>query len=374
MAGLVCAQQLHQAGYTVVVVEKSRGLGGRVATRRVVGSRADHGLRYLTAQGELSQQFIKALQQRQMLQPWPQTSYQAAADGSLHLLRASTGYVAPEGMTAIAKLLAAGLTICRSQRLEALQVQQRWSLTLAAATDRAEAPPLPLTAAAVVLSIPAPQALPLLTPLAAAGLPAAVVDSVTSVQYAPCLSAIAGYGAARQQDLAQRPQQWQAVDFPEHAHLAWVGLDSSKRATPPQPVMVVQSSADLAAQHLEARDLQPVGHILLQQTAQALSLPWLAEPEWLQVHRWRYAFPLQTEARSIVATHLPLPLVCSGDWCGGDRLESALWSGLDAAAYIHSQLQPQALPVGPTITAENPVESPADITTMLGRLPLTPPG
>ena len=33
LAGLTCAQQLHQAGYRVVIVEKSRGVGGRVATR-----------------------------------------------------------------------------------------------------------------------------------------------------------------------------------------------------------------------------------------------------------------------------------------------------------------------------------------------------
>lgn len=35
IAGLVCAQQLSQAGYSVLVVEKSCGLGGRRATRRL---------------------------------------------------------------------------------------------------------------------------------------------------------------------------------------------------------------------------------------------------------------------------------------------------------------------------------------------------
>src|SRR6478672_4303562 len=35
ISGISCAQQLRQVGYRVVVVEKSRGLGGRMATRRV---------------------------------------------------------------------------------------------------------------------------------------------------------------------------------------------------------------------------------------------------------------------------------------------------------------------------------------------------
>jgi renalase len=37
LAGLICAQKLQRAGYQVAVLEKSRGLGGRLATRRVDG-------------------------------------------------------------------------------------------------------------------------------------------------------------------------------------------------------------------------------------------------------------------------------------------------------------------------------------------------
>ena len=49
VAGLTCAQQLHQAGYKVVVLEKSRGVGGRMATRRIEETYVDHGVRYLGA-------------------------------------------------------------------------------------------------------------------------------------------------------------------------------------------------------------------------------------------------------------------------------------------------------------------------------------
>lgn len=43
IVALVCAQQLTQAGYSVVVVEKSRGLVRRLATRRLHRIWADHG-------------------------------------------------------------------------------------------------------------------------------------------------------------------------------------------------------------------------------------------------------------------------------------------------------------------------------------------
>lgn len=64
MAGLVCVQQLSQAGYSVLVVDKSRGLGGRLATRRLHGTWADHGACYLKPKGELFGRFVEILRSR----------------------------------------------------------------------------------------------------------------------------------------------------------------------------------------------------------------------------------------------------------------------------------------------------------------------
>ena len=64
LAGLACAQRLRQLGRRVVVVEKSRGLGGRLATRRLPGTCADHGVRYLEVQGPLTELLIQTLVQQ----------------------------------------------------------------------------------------------------------------------------------------------------------------------------------------------------------------------------------------------------------------------------------------------------------------------
>ncbi len=60
----VCAQQLTQAGYSVLVVEKSRGLGGRVATRRLYDTYADRGASSLKPSGELLGRFVELLGDR----------------------------------------------------------------------------------------------------------------------------------------------------------------------------------------------------------------------------------------------------------------------------------------------------------------------
>ena len=47
LAGLACARVLFGAQHAVTVLEKSRGVGGRIATRRVGRLAFDHGAQYL---------------------------------------------------------------------------------------------------------------------------------------------------------------------------------------------------------------------------------------------------------------------------------------------------------------------------------------
>ena len=110
IAGLVCAQQLSQAGYSVLVVEKSRGLGGRLATRRLHGTWANHGAYYLKPKGELLGRFVEILRclttsrfasTRHILEVWTEKVYELTADAFLSEPKnRSPRYVAPEGMSA----------------------------------------------------------------------------------------------------------------------------------------------------------------------------------------------------------------------------------------------------------------------------------
>jgi renalase len=340
LAGLVCAQRLQQAGCRVVVVEKSRGLGGRVATRRLsagANSFADYGVRCLEVQGKLSQNLIQALEKQNILHRWTDQIYQLNAEGLSRSPHIHPRYAASTGITAVAKFLATGLEVWRSQRVQAITpTGQTWRLTLEANTS--EAAPEPLNAPTVVVAIPASQALTLLEPLAE-DLPAAFLDALRSVEFAPCLSAIATYSPERQPDIANLP--WRAVTFPQDLELAWVAIDSSKYPNPQAPVLVAQSTATFAQSYLEATDLHFAGQHLLDRAAQAL-LPWLNAPVQLQVHRWRYGFVCRPWPETYLSTLTPLPLLCSGDWCGGSQIENALRSGLDAATQVLSQFQETA--------------------------------
>ncbi len=331
IAGLVCAQQLTQAGYSVRIVEKSRGLGGRVATRRLYGTCADHGACYLKPKGELLRRFLELLHQRHVLEIWTDTVYDFKSDSGLTIANTSLPtprYVAPGGMSAIAKFLAQDLEILLNQRVIAITPtpENSWRLTLESSNEE-------LTAASVVVAIPAPQALMLLEPLGETLLGTAFLNNLRSVEFYPCLSVMAGYPST-----SQPLPHWKALNFVDDADLAWIGLDSSKRPSPQQPVFVVQSSAAFAQRHDQTQDLHPVGQYMLQRASELL-LPWLDTPEWMQVHRWRYAFPSRCLQEACLPANSSLPLICCGDWCGGNLVEGAMLSGLAAAEEINNHLR-----------------------------------
>lgn len=327
VAGLTVAQQLRLAGYRVVVVEKSRGVGGRVATRRLYDTRADHGLRYLEGKGEFLQGLVKILCERQILEVWQDTISQFSP--------ATTYYVAPEGMNAVAKFLAKDLEIWLNHRVESISLnnQESWQLNFAANNDELLES---LTAKAVVVAIPAPQALVLLETVVSEE----VLRKLRSIEFDPCITVMAGYSSDRQCDRSEK-----AVLFPEDDNLAWIGLDSSKRLNSEAPVFVIQSSAKFAQLYLETEDLQPVARELLACAAKQF-IPWLDNPVFFQVHRWRYAFPRHSLGEMFLDAQTSLPLICCGDWCGGNLVESALASGFSTAQIINSQLQNLPLPEG----------------------------
>ncbi|MEN9206128.1 MAG: FAD-dependent oxidoreductase [Thermostichales cyanobacterium SZTDM-1c_bins_54] len=329
VAGLTCARQLQRRGLQVLVLEKSKGVGGRVATRRV-GEAAipvDHGCQYLTADTDGFHRLLKDYLAQGILVEWTRTLYTLDANG-LHpdpLDDHRPRYICPQGMSGFAKALAQGIPMQLEVRIQGIEPGSRWRLW----SEGGE-----WFARAVVLALPAPQILPLLQPWI--GEYPNFASLLESASYSSCLSVLAGYGP-------QPLPVWRGIKCFGDPELAWIALDSSKRSAPSAPVVVVQSTADLAAQYRDAdpTTLEQVGRQLLTKVGQRLQ-PWLGSPQWLQVHRWRYAFAQETVGVTSLATAMPLPLVCAGDWCAGSRVEGAWLSGQEAAEQVLQLLMQRA--------------------------------
>ncbi|HHP7232856.1 MAG TPA: NAD(P)/FAD-dependent oxidoreductase [Xenococcaceae cyanobacterium] len=330
LSGLTCARTLQQQGCRVIILDKSRGVGGRVATRRFERIPLDHGLPALEIQGLNTENLIQLLQQAKILQPWQARIYELDANDHLQESNYRKRYIANAGITAIAKYLATDLAIYKQCGVTSLKIEKNcsWEITYHSNNKFAH-----IYSKKLVIAIPAPQTATLLTPLSKQ-LPLDFLAQLQSVTFAPCIAVMAEYD---RKYLAQLPS-WQGVNLKSHSDLAWIALDSSKRQQPTKPVFVLHSTPQLAQNHLETSDLSPIGTSLLQ-TAASLLLPWLNSPQKLQVHRWRYAIPQQHLAIPYLGTNTPLPLVCCGDWCQGNNVESALTSGLLAGNFIYQQIK-----------------------------------
>lgn len=327
MSGLTCAQSLQQAGYKVVVLDKSRGLGGRMATRRLQGTHADHGVCYLKPKSAQFQELLNQLVDRKVLRVWTDAIHELNQQVQLPQNQ-SPCYAAPNGITAIAKFLSIGLTLRLNHRVERLEARNGWQLHC----ETGEV----ISAHAIVIAIPAPQAA-----VICESIDQDFVEQLKAVEYSPCISAIALYPAERQAEIERLG--WKAIVCPSDPALSWIGIDSTKQLNPVQPAIVIQSNANFATQHLDDSDLQQVGERLLQGAAE-MTEQWFAHPEVLQVHRWRYAFPVNPILDKYLAANTSNPLVCTGDWCGGNRVESAFQAGLATAIELNQRLSNRTLP------------------------------
>jgi len=332
VAGLAAARELTAAGLRVCVLEKSRGIGGRLATRRVATPHGevpvDHGAQYFTYRSPAFQALLAPLMEQGAVTTWLTAIPTLAPEGIVPAGAAHTypRYCCPQGMTILAKALAEGLTIEQQTKVTRLKLtpSSQWEAI-------AEAGQI-FTARALLLTPPPPQSLALLGDLAE-DIPE--LDAVRAVQLDPCLAVMAGYAPGTSY-VDQIPIGLRWGNDPV---IAWSAVDSSKRASALAPVFVFHTTPQFARDH-EDKDLQDLIPLILEHVTQQLHphVPLdLRSPEWTQAHYWRYAQPVNPLQQQWIGSASPAPLLLAGCWCTAGRVEGAFCSGHAAAQGLLSR-------------------------------------
>lgn len=290
MAGLSAANRLREAGADCAVFEKSRGLGGRMATRRVDDLQFDHGAQYFTARGPRFQSRLAQWQRQGVVAEWLPGKW-----------------VGTPGMTAPARSLAEGLQVIRDYRVTGLAGGPgHWRLV----SDGASTNPTGWASFdTVILAIPAPQVAPL---AASAGIR---FGELERVRYAPCLSLMLAF---------ERATLLQASSLsPPEGPVAWIARDDTKPGRSGAiETLVVHATPAWSSAHLEDAEESTADALL-----RALR-PYVgdAKPVFRKVHRWRYARVEQPAGVPFLWNAVQQVGAC-GDWTGGPRVESAFDSG-----------------------------------------------
>ncbi len=170
--GLAAARELKDQGHSMVLLDKGRGVGGRMATRRMreAEGRWDHGAQFITLRSEALQERLASWGALQSLEVW-HDSPGASPHPRFRPL---------EGLNAFAKALAGDLEIRRSFKVTHVQrLDAGWELVAESGES--------VQGAQLICALPVPQLLDL---FAASELPLhpPAADQLGAVDYERCLS------------------------------------------------------------------------------------------------------------------------------------------------------------------------------------------
>lgn len=302
MAGLSAAHELIGQGWNVTILDKGRGVGGRMATRRIANSRADHGAQYFSVRTPEFRQLIQRLEAAGVAKAWD-----LSEAGVEH-----PRYLGTLGMSTIPKYLAQGLNI---------ELQQRAMLIESGATGCRVTTESGGTfqADALILTIPSPQALTLLSD-SHITLPEFDRIALENIIYQPCLAVIA---LLNQSSRIPSP----GLQILKKNGIEKVIDNQQKGIAPEQPTVTIHATADFSTENLEG-DLREAGQQLLDQLTEWIPAESVVE---YQVHRWRYSLAEVRHPEGYLRVPAPFPLLLGGDGFGLGNVEGAFQSGFQMA-------------------------------------------
>ena len=299
LTGLIAAGELKSSRRDVLVIDKSRGVGGRLATRRIGNAAFDHGAQFITARNLRFTDLLKEWQELGLLEEW----YRGTEDDHIRWRGNSS-------MTAAAKHLAKSLNVLLEKRMTALK---RDGLQWLAVLENEET----IRAKTVLLTAPVPQSLALLD-AGGVELEASIREQLEGVEYEPCIAVLAILKGK-----SNLPQP--GFVKPEAGPIAWIA-DNQMKGISAVPAVTIHATPDFSLENWDADR---------HQTARALldaAVPWLGDDiVEFQVHAWRYARPVRTEENPYLLLHRLPTLLLAGDAFGGPRVEGAALSGWAAA-------------------------------------------
>ena len=301
LSGLVAARSLAADGHEVTVLDKGRGVGGRLATRRIGDAVLDHGAQFFTVRTDTFAAHVSEWAGAGVAHEWCRGFNES--DGHPR-------YVGSRGMTGIAKHLASGLDVRTGVLVESVRTVDH-GVTITVADGG------PIGADRVIITAPLPQTAALL-----AG---------TGIELPPV------FGAPT---YVQTLGLLVALDSTDHAVPAPGGLqnpgddmqfigDNMAKGISPVPALTFHFAPGLSASVFED-DTESLGTILMERAR-----PWVgrAGVTAFEVKKWRYATPLATHPDPCWTSPDGL-VTLAGDAFAGPRVEAAALSGLAAAGAV----------------------------------------
>ncbi|WP_285960803.1 NAD(P)/FAD-dependent oxidoreductase [Pseudomonas tohonis] len=316
LAGLSAAQALHAAGHAVQLFDKSRGSGGRMASKRSDAGSLDLGAQYFTARDRRFTEVVQQWRDRGWVAEWTPTLYNFRNGGLTPSPDEQVRWVGTPRMSAITRALLGALPVNFACRItEVFRGEQHWGLQDAEGQSHG-----PFSH--VIIATPAPQATTLLA--AAPKLAGAAASVAMEPTWAVALA-------------FERPLDTPVEGcFVQDSPLDWLARNRTKPGRETTlDTWVLHASSVWSKQHLDLPK-EAVIEELHGAFAELIGCA-VPAPVFSLAHRWLYARPAQGHEWGALAD-ADLGLYACGDWCSSGRVEGAWLSGQEAARRLIEHL------------------------------------
>ena len=300
VSGLLLADELSKSGVDSFILEKSRGVGGRMATKRIQDFSFDQGAPFFTARDPRFVEKVNDWKRQEVVEAWNFSS--------LDCWRGSPT------MNAVAKYLAQGKTVRRECKVSTIsQNQEGWVLK----TDEGEF----IECGRLLITVPIPQALVLLKSERAL-LNSEVLERLEEVQYEPCL---AGCFLLRGGSEIPETGVVEKDDF-----FSWISDQTAQEGKDRlHSKIVVHAPGDWSLKNyaMPEEELLAIFENRLK--------PWIGNGMILEkrLHRWKFARVINPYSE-LFYLNREGTLGMAGDGFGGAKVEGAALSGMALARAI----------------------------------------
>lgn len=310
IAGLLAATEIKKSGHRVIVVDKGRGVGGRLATRRIGQATFDHGAQFITARHARFAAAIQEWEKAGVVTEWYRNSGTHSKD--------HPRWRGNPTMTAIAKYLAKDLSVFLENRVVSLVNDSKRFVAIFENNGK-------IYSKSIILTAPVPQSLELINS-GGIELASQMKNRLESITYEPCIAVMA---------ITDGPVKIPSPGgfAPESGPIGWIADNQMKKIST-IPAVTIHATASFSTENWD-KDRKEVGKELLK-----AAVPFLgSDVVDYQVHGWRYSKPIGVSEDVCLILGESPPFIIAGDVFGGPSVEGAALSGWEAAASLKTLLK-----------------------------------
>lgn len=296
MAGLSAAKILTQKGHTVTVLDKGRGVGGRMSTRTIENAKADHGAQYFSAKTPEFQALISEFQAENITAEW-------------HLAqRENVRYVGAKGMNTIPKKMASSLNVLVNEKV--ILIENNIVKTESGNVYDFDN---------LIITIPIPQVIDLFS---ISNIDFSQQDNsiLENIKYEPCIAVMAV--------LKEPTEIVSGGIILENQPVAWIA-DNFQKGITETPTVTLHASAAYSAERFDD-DLQEVAKEMLSSVNQYVNAKNVVS---IQTHRWKFSNATKRYDEPFYQIENK-PIYLAGDGFGMGNVEGAFLSGYNLGIYF----------------------------------------